>query len=68
MPFKFNEARRYRIPKAVYRLENWADYDRGLVQRGDIRVWLSKDAIAGWRAACLSDDARRAEALFQSGS
>ena len=50
MPLKFNEARRHRIAKAVYRLENWADYDRGLVQRGDIR--LSQDAIAGWRAAC----------------
>jgi Transposase DDE domain len=52
MPFKSNEARRHRIPKAGYRLGNWADYDRGLVQRGDIRLWLSEDAIAGWRAAC----------------
>jgi hypothetical protein len=23
-----------------------------LVRRGDIRVWLSEDAIVGWRAAC----------------
>jgi hypothetical protein len=22
------------------------------IQRGDILVWLSEDAIAGWRAAC----------------
>jgi hypothetical protein len=51
MPFKFHEARRHRIPKARYRVENWPDYDRGLVRRGDIRVWLSEDAIAGWRAA-----------------
>lgn len=51
MPFKFHEAQRYRIPKARYRVRNWPDYDRGLVRRGDIRVWLSEDAIIGWRAA-----------------
>jgi Transposase DDE domain len=42
------------MPKARYRFRNWADYDRGLVRRGDIRVWLSQDAISGWRAACLT--------------
>jgi hypothetical protein len=52
MPFKFYEARRHRIPKAMYRLGNWADLDRGLVQRGDIGLWLSQDAIASWPAAC----------------
>jgi hypothetical protein len=52
MPFRFHEAHHHRIPKAQYRVRNWAEYDRGLVQRGDIRVWLSGDAIAGWRAAC----------------
>jgi hypothetical protein len=52
MPFKFHEARRPHIPKARYRVRNWPDHDRGLVRRGDIRVWLSDDAIAGWRAAC----------------
>ena len=52
MPFKFHEAQRHHIPKARYRVQNWPDYDRGLVRRGDIRMWLSEDAIAGWRAAC----------------
>lgn len=33
-------------------MRNRAQYDRGLVRRGDIRVWLSEDAIAGWHAAC----------------
>jgi hypothetical protein len=42
----------HRIPKARYRVENWPEYHRGLVRRGDIRVWLSEDAIAGWPAAC----------------
>lgn len=52
MPFKLDEAQRRRIPKARYRVRNWAEYDRGPVRRGDIRVWLSEDAVAGWRAAC----------------
>jgi hypothetical protein len=52
MPFKFHAAHRHHIPKARYRVRNWPEYDRGLVRRGDIRVWLSEDAIAGWRAAC----------------
>lgn len=52
MPFKFNEARRHRIPKQRYRVRNWAEYDRGLVRLGDIRVWLSEDVLGGWRAAC----------------
>lgn len=52
MPFKFHEARRHRIPRARYRVRNWSEYDRGLVSRGDVRVWLSTDAIAGWNAVC----------------
>ncbi|MCA3643354.1 MAG: transposase [Methylobacterium sp.] len=52
MPFKFHESRRRHIPKARHRVRNWAAYDRGLVGRGDVRVWLSDGAIAGWRAAC----------------
>jgi hypothetical protein len=55
MPFKFIEAQRHHIPKARHRVQNWPDYDRGLVRRGDIRVWLSEDAIAGWRAACRTN-------------
>ncbi len=50
MPFKFNASQRHRIAKAKYRVTNWAEYDRCLVRRGDIRVWLSQEAIAGWCA------------------
>lgn len=52
MPFKFHEPHRHRVPKARYRVRNWAQYDRGLVARGDIRLWLSAEAIAHWKAAC----------------
>ena len=29
-------------------MENWPEYDRGLVQRGDIRFWISEEALEGW--------------------
>ncbi|NGO56214.1 IS5 family transposase [Mesorhizobium camelthorni] len=52
MPFKFHEPHRHRVPQARYRVRNWAQYDRGSVARGDIRLWLSAEAIAHWKAAC----------------
>ena len=36
--------------KTQYRVGNWAEYDRALVQRGDITMWISEDAIDAWRA------------------
>jgi hypothetical protein len=30
MPFKHNAARRHRIPKARYRIQNWPAYEAGL--------------------------------------
>ncbi len=36
--------------KTKYRIGNWPEYDRSLVQRGNLTLWLSPDAIAGWNA------------------
>ena len=35
--------------KVVYRMKNWSAYNRSLVQRGDLTVWLRQEAIDGWR-------------------
>ena len=35
--------------KSKYRVKNWASYDRALVQRGNVTVWLSPEAIAAWK-------------------
>ncbi len=37
--------------KTESRVANWPDYDRPLVSRGEITLWLSKGAIAAWSAA-----------------
>ena len=37
--------------KKKYRVGNWPDYDRALVQRGDVTLWLAPNAIAEWETA-----------------
>ncbi len=34
--------------KTKYHVQNWAAYDRALVCRGDITIWLSPAALAAW--------------------
>jgi len=34
--------------KTKYHARNWASYDRALVRRGDITIWLAPAAIAAW--------------------
>ena len=34
--------------KTKYRVANWPAYNRALVRRGDVTVWVSSDAIADW--------------------
>ena len=48
MPFKANEKRRHKIPRARYRVKNWRDYDAALRRRGDLTVWVTPAAIAAW--------------------
>ncbi len=35
-------------PKALYRVKNWSEYDKALVQRGSITFWLSDDFEKIW--------------------
>ena len=39
--------------KAKYHVGNWPAYDRALVQRGDITVWLAPDAVATWEVVSV---------------
>ena len=36
-------------PKALYRVKNWSDYDKALVQRGSLTFWMSDDFETKWR-------------------
>lgn len=35
--------------KTKYHVGNWSEYDAGLVDRGDLTVWISQDAIDSWK-------------------
>jgi hypothetical protein len=48
MPYKANEPRRHRIPRARYKVTNWPEYDRALQQRGSLTVWVTPAALAAW--------------------
>jgi hypothetical protein len=39
------------MPRARYRVTNWPAYDRGLVGRGDLWLWIAEEALAAWAAA-----------------
>jgi hypothetical protein len=40
LPFKYHADHRHRVPKARYRITNWAEYDASLRQRGSLTIWL----------------------------
>src|SRR3712207_472710 len=48
MPYKANEARRHKIPRARYKVANWPEYDRALQRRGSLTVWVTPEALAAW--------------------
>ena len=48
MPYKANAERRYKIPKARYRVTNWPAYDAALVRWGSLTLWVTEEALAAW--------------------
>ena len=45
------QSRVYPPCKTKYRVGNWPEYERTLVQRGDVTLWFSADARDAWRAS-----------------
>lgn len=36
--------------KPTYHVRNWANYNRSLVSRGSLTIWVSAEVVAGWTA------------------
>ena len=34
--------------KTIYHIRNWSAYDRALVQRGSLTIWIAEEATAAW--------------------
>ena len=47
---KYPKRSQYKYAKSPYRVRNWPEYEAGLRRRGDLTIWLSKDAITTWCA------------------
>ena len=43
---------RNRHPKyrKKYKVRNWRSYERSLINRGDLTLWLSEDVIQSWNS------------------
>jgi hypothetical protein len=50
MPYKLKDDRRHKFKKTKYKVQNWAEYERGPVNRGSLTVWFSDEAIKAWKA------------------
>jgi hypothetical protein len=34
--------------KTTYKVDNWPEYNKALCQRGNLKFWISEQALAGW--------------------
>ncbi len=50
MPYKLNDGRRNKFPKAQYSVTNWSDYNEDLRRRGDLAVRIADDVAQNWAA------------------
>ncbi|MDQ3750282.1 MAG: IS5 family transposase [Acidobacteriota bacterium] len=46
--------------KAKYRIRNWSDYNRSLVERGSLTFWISEELLANWIVTEKSGERGRA--------
>lgn len=40
--------------KTKYRVTNWHEYDKALVSRGSVEVWMDKETVVSWKAEPVS--------------
>ena len=44
---------KHKKTKTRYRLRNWREYNRALVARGSLTVWITEDVVQTWHAVEL---------------
>ena len=47
-------------------IKNWSEYNRALVNRGSITLWVSKEAIEGWHSTCHTGEKGRPQVYSDS--
>jgi hypothetical protein len=36
------------MAKVTYKLRNWKEYNKALVNRGNLTLWISEETVQGW--------------------
>lgn len=47
--------------RSRYRIQNWTEYNRALIQRGSITVWIDENSIKKWLSSFHTCKAGRPE-------
>lgn len=55
------------MAKKAYRVRNWKDYNKSLVQRGSLTFWLSEDLIKQWATPEIKSTARGRPQKYPDG-
>ena len=48
MPYKLRKNYCHKFTKSRFKVLNYSDYDKGLVNLGDITLWFTDNAIKHW--------------------
>jgi hypothetical protein len=66
MPHKHNDDRRHHIPKMVFKVQNWPEYEAGLRRRGSLTLWIEDAALDHWQTVGPGGQARYKNAAIQT--
>ncbi len=55
------------MSKASYRVRNWNQYNKSLIQRGNITLWFAEDVISGWYEDEQRQKSRGRQKLYSDG-
>ena len=48
MPYKLRNSSRHKFEKTKFKITNWSDYNKALINRGSVTLWLSAEIIKAW--------------------
>ena len=47
------------MQKGIYRIQNWPQYNKSLIQRGSITIWVEESALKNWLSYSATGEAGR---------
>jgi len=66
MPHKHSADRRHHIPKMLFKVQNWPEYEAGLRRRGSLTLWVEGAALGDWQSTGPGGQARYTDPAIQT--